>query len=181
MAEDWSDLADDYGDNDDIVIAKVDCTKNTKLVNNRPLCEELGVKGFPTLLYGDVGDLKEHLGQREIGDLRDVVEDHLTKPLCGVAHPELCGAQKKRQIEELTAGGLEAVDAKIKRAEDTLQSLETRKKETVDQLRKKYSEALRKKNQEKQDLEEASNLALMKQILKMKELEEETQSSHDEL
>lgn len=164
MAEDWSMLAEENEDNADVLIGKVDCTKDL----NKMLCQEYGVTGFPTLLYGDVSDMKEYQGGRELSELRDVVEDDLDKAICGVANPHLCGDEQKQAIEDLVSKGLEKLDQEIKEYEETLASIEKKKTDAVTELREKYSKEFKRKDKVKAELDESSNMALMNQILKMK-------------
>jgi Thioredoxin len=49
MAPDWEKLAEDWKDHPIGMIAEVDCTEAT----GKPLCEDFGIEGFPTLVYGD--------------------------------------------------------------------------------------------------------------------------------
>lgn len=49
MASDWEKLAEEWKDHAVGLIAEVDCTEES----GKPLCEEYGVEGFPTLMYGD--------------------------------------------------------------------------------------------------------------------------------
>ncbi|CAG0901541.1 unnamed protein product [Cyprideis torosa] len=51
------------------VVAKVDCTENSKV------CKEVGVRGYPTLMYFKEGVLlEEYEGRRSLKDLEDYVE-----------------------------------------------------------------------------------------------------------
>jgi Thioredoxin len=172
MAEDWSNLADDYEDYDDILIGKVDCTKD----KNRPLCGEFGVTGYPTLLYGDVVNLKEYRGPRDLGDLRDAVEEYLTEPLCGVSHPELCAPEMKQKIEEFIAMGEAKLDEKIEQLEKRMEYLEKQRVREVDKLRRTYSAALANKKKDKEEL--GKEILEMKKILDM---EVSKDGSRDEL
>lgn len=49
MAPDWEKLAADWAGHAVGMIAEVDCTEPS----GQTLCEEYGVEGFPTLMYGD--------------------------------------------------------------------------------------------------------------------------------
>jgi len=49
MAPAWEKLADDWAGHAVAMIAEVDCTDPS----GQSLCEEHGVEGFPTLMYGD--------------------------------------------------------------------------------------------------------------------------------
>lgn len=176
MAEDWAYVAEGYEEEDEILIGKMDCTKEA----NSALCQELGVTSYPTLLYGDVTDLKNYKGQRGFRELREVVEDFLEEPLCGTSHPHLCTQERQQQIEGLLELGLTVLDQKIEELQDRMQLLETEKDEAVNSLRKKYSVELQRKKLKKQDFEETSDLALMKKILGIKEKETNLEE-HDEL
>ena len=178
MADDWSNLADDFEDDDAILIGKIDCTK----VINQQLCADYGVTGYPTLLYGDVSDLKEYNGQRELGDMRDVVEEYLEEPICGVTRPDLCKPKQKKAIEDLVELGLEQLDQDIKEYEETVAKMEAEKDEFVKDLRKKYSDEQKRKDFDKKVLEESSNIGLMKLVLQMKKSGKiPKDESHDEL
>lgn len=176
MADDWSFLAEGFEDDEDVLIGKMDCTKDL----NRPLCQELGATAFPTLLYGDVTQLKDYTGKRELRHLRAVVEDHLDEPLCGVTHPELCPPKKQHKIQGLLAMGLPKVEEEIEEMEQQIEILSRQKDFHVDRLRKKYSAALTKKNDMKEEIRNTSKM--METILKMKELQEKMGGTpHEEL
>jgi len=166
MAEDWAQLADDYMDeNDYILIGKVDCTKT----NNKLLCQSFGVTGYPTLLYGNVVNFQEYKGSRDLGDLRDLVEEKLNDgPICGVSHPRLCDDDLQEQIEALVGKGLAGLTQEIAAMETKLQALEKTKDQAVKDLQKQYSFEMKRRDALKAELEETSNLALMKDILQMK-------------
>ena len=50
----WDKLMEDF-ENKDVLVADVDCTSN----DGKALCEKVGVRGFPTLKYGDPDDLQD--------------------------------------------------------------------------------------------------------------------------
>jgi len=66
MAPDWEKLADDWAGHEVGLIAEVDCTTDGK-----PLCDQNGVKGFPTLKYGDPSALEDYQGGRTFNDLAE--------------------------------------------------------------------------------------------------------------
>merc|ERR1712019_61320 len=51
------------------LVADVDCTESGK-----DLCETHGVHGFPTIKYGDPGDLKAYEGGRGYEELKKIAE-----------------------------------------------------------------------------------------------------------
>ena len=57
MAPTWNKLMDEFEGDAVKLVADVDCTAKGK-----SLCEEHGIKGFPTLKYGDPTDLQDYKG-----------------------------------------------------------------------------------------------------------------------
>ena len=64
------------------VPADVDCTAAGK-----PLCDSNGVKGFPTIKYGDPADLQDYKGGRDLKSLKAHAEEKLV-PMCSPAKLE---------------------------------------------------------------------------------------------
>merc|ERR1712039_768196 len=85
-------------------IADVDCTAEGK-----ELCDKHGVKGYPSIKYGDVSDLKDYNGGRSFDDLKKFAEENLG-PSCGPKNLELCSEEVKAKLEgfmKMSAGKLE--------------------------------------------------------------------------
>merc|ERR1712146_761816 len=74
-----------------------DCTAGGK-----PLCDQVGVQGFPTLKWGDVSALEDYEGGRDEEALMAFAEENM-KPLCNPQNIDLCDEEKKAQIEEFQA------------------------------------------------------------------------------
>mmetsp|Transcript_91562 Transcript_91562/g.285387 ORF Transcript_91562/g.285387 Transcript_91562/m.285387 type:complete len:138 (+) Transcript_91562:188-601(+) len=109
----WDRLMDDFKGSSTSLIADVDCTESGK-----DLCEKQEVQGFPTIKYGDPGDLKAYEGGRSYEDLKKFADENLG-PQCGPDYMDLCDEKKKKSIEKfqkLTAEELEAKIAKAKSA-----------------------------------------------------------------
>jgi len=106
MKPDWDKLMEDFKDSPTALVADVDCTTD----DGKPLCEKHGVQGFPTIKYGDVGDLKDYSGGRSYDDLKKFAEENLG-PTCGPGENiELCDAEMKTKIEayvKMSSGKLE--------------------------------------------------------------------------
>merc|ERR1712083_432993 len=86
------------------LIADVDCTADGK-----DLCEKHGVKGYPTIKYGDVSDLKDYNGGRSFDDLKKFAEENLG-PSCGPKNLDLCSDEVRTKLEtfmKMSAGKLE--------------------------------------------------------------------------
>lgn len=80
LAPTWEELGRKFFANENVHIAKVDCTNNT----SKQLCYEQEVDGFPTLyLYRNGRKVSEYNGPRNLDDLYGFVMNHLR------AHDEL--------------------------------------------------------------------------------------------
>mmetsp|Transcript_36889 Transcript_36889/g.106413 ORF Transcript_36889/g.106413 Transcript_36889/m.106413 type:complete len:127 (-) Transcript_36889:166-546(-) len=76
------------------LIADADCTTDGK-----SLCEKHGVSGYPTIKYGDVGDLKDYQGGRSYAELKKFAEENLG-PTCGPDNLDLCDAGTRTKVED---------------------------------------------------------------------------------
>lgn len=77
LAPTWEKLAQEFKDNDAVVIGHVDCTAADNA--HRALCDSNGVNGFPTLnIYKDGVKVDEYNGKRELADLQEYVEKQLS-------------------------------------------------------------------------------------------------------
>lgn len=75
LAPTWEELAAKYAGNEDVTIAKVDCTVDGN--TNKELCDGQGVKGFPTLnIYKDGKKITEYNGKRGLEELDAFVKEH---------------------------------------------------------------------------------------------------------
>merc|ERR1740127_219528 len=133
---------DAFKDSKTALIADVDCTSAGK-----PLCDSNGVKGFPTIKYGDPADLQDYKGGRDLKSLKAHAETKLV-PMCSPAKLELCDDVKKADIEKFMALPAAELDTLIaaKDAEQTAADKEF--DEAVKQLQKTY-EGLQKTKEEK--------------------------------
>jgi len=157
MKPDWDKLMAEFKDSSTAVVADVDCTAAGK-----PLCDEVGVKGYPTIKYGDPNNLEDFKGGRKFEDLKKFAEETLG-PTCGPANLDLCDEEKKGLIQKFQAMSSTELDAAVAEKNSALEKLEADFKTYVDGLQKTYSEANEKKDK---DIEEIKNsgLGLMKSV-----------------
>merc|ERR1712063_177726 len=101
-----------------VIVADVDCTAAGK-----SKCEEVGVRGYPTLKHGDPNDLQDYKGGRDYNALKKFAEG--LGPACGPANLDLCDDDKKKQIEEFKALGASKREEKIKEEEASMEKLES--------------------------------------------------------
>merc|ERR1740138_1674299 len=96
------------------LVADVDCTEAGK-----DLCETQGVGGFPTIKYGDPGDLKDYQGGRDYTELKKFADENLG-PTCGPDYMDLCDAKAKDKINKYLAMSEKDLEAKIAKAVETV-------------------------------------------------------------
>merc|ERR1712039_628745 len=89
LKPDWDKLMEEFKDSPTSLVADVDCTAGGK-----DLCDKNGVKGYPTIKYGDVSDLQDYQGGRSFDDLKKFAEENLG-PSCGPTNLDLCSAEVK--------------------------------------------------------------------------------------
>merc|ERR1712098_448011 len=139
-----------------ILIADVDCTAAGK-----DLCNEVGVRGYPTIKHGDPSGLEDYKGGRDFSALKKFAEG--LKPACSPANIDLCDASQKAKIEELQALSAADLDAKIKEKEQVQEAAEKKFTDEVDKLQNTYKE-LQKEKEDAVEAVKASGLGLMKAV-----------------
>jgi len=154
----WDKLIKKYEGSATALVADVDCTAAGK-----PLCEEVGVEGFPTIKWGDPAALEAYEGGRDFDSLSKFAEENL-KPMCSPKNIDLCDDEKKAQIKKLQAMSeadlQKAVDEKeeeVKKAGETFDS-------EVEKLQKRYEELDKEKTEKIAEIKN-SGLGLMKAVL----------------
>uniref|UniRef100_A0A7S1RU61 Thioredoxin domain-containing protein n=1 Tax=Alexandrium catenella TaxID=2925 RepID=A0A7S1RU61_ALECA len=105
---------DDFKDSPTALVADVDCTAEGK-----DLCNTHGVKGYPSIKYGEPGDLKDYQGGRSYEDLKKFADENLG-PTCGPTNLDLCSADVKAKIEGFVKMTADRLEGKIRNAEKVL-------------------------------------------------------------
>jgi len=148
-------MKQDFGK--DALIADVDCTAAGK-----PLCEKVGVRGYPTLKWGDPNSLEDYSGGRSFADLKKFAKENL-KPICSPSNLDLCDDDKKAEITKFMEMDDAELDKLIGEKEKLLEEAEETFKSEVDKLQKKYSELQEQKEKTETDVKE-SGLGLMRSV-----------------
>jgi len=157
MKADWEKLMEAFKGDANRLVADVDCTAAGK-----ELCGKIGVRGYPTIKYGDPSALEDYKGGRKFADLKSHAEEKLG-PSCGPANLDLCDADKKQQIEEFMKVSDADLATQIQEKNDAMEKLESDFKTFVDALQKSYSEASEKKEADVEAIK-SSGLGLMKSV-----------------
>merc|ERR1712084_157665 len=139
MKPDWDKLMKEYTGHDSILIADVDCTAGGK-----ELCNSVGVRGYPTIKYGDPNNMEDYKGGRSLKDLQTFAKENLG-PTCGPANLDLCDAAKKDQINKFTAMSVADLEAAIKEKDAESKEAETELETLLKSLQAQYEEASKAK------------------------------------
>jgi len=153
----WDKLITEFKDSKTALVADVDCTAGGKA-----LCDEKGVKGYPTIKHGDPNNLEDYKGGRDFDSLKKFAEENLG-PTCGPANLDLCDAEKKASIEKFSKMSASDLEAAIKEKVDAQEKLEADFKAFVENLQKSYTEANEKKDKDVEEIKN-SGLGLMKAV-----------------
>jgi hypothetical protein len=152
----WDELMGEYEGNPSILVADVDCT-----AEGQPLCEKVGVRGYPTIKHGDPNDLQDYEGGRGIDDLKEFAST--LGPTCSPTNLELCDDEKKSKIEEYKKIGKAALEELIAEKEKELEKVEETFKTDVEDLQSQYEGLQKTKEASVKSVKEAG-LGLMKSV-----------------
>jgi len=161
----------EFEESETALVADVDCTAEGK-----SLCSKVGVKGYPTLKYGDPNNLEDYKGGRDYDDLLTFAKENLG-PTCGPDSMDLCNAEEKAKIEAIMAKGLDKLKAEIKEIDDTIKNAEDKFEKEVKKLQETY-EQLQKDKDEAVAAAKDKDLGLMKSV---RAHLQSTSGKHDEL
>jgi hypothetical protein len=161
MAPTWNKLMDEFDGDATKLIADVDCTAAGK-----SLCEANGVRGYPTLKYGDPSDLQDYKGGRDMKDLKKHVETKLVA-MCSPANIDLCDDAKKAEIEKFSGMSNEELEKQIAEKTAEMEAAEKEFKKGVEALQATY-EKLQEEKEATLEAIKDSGLGLMKSVLKNK-------------
>jgi len=137
------------------LIADVDCTSD----GGKSLCEKVGVKGYPSIKWGDPNALEDYEGGRSYDDLKKFAFANI-KPQCSPANLELCDDEKTQEIVALQALPAEELSSKIEEKQKALKEAEQTFESEVKQLQAKYEQLQKDKDAAVAEIK-ASGLGLM--------------------
>ena len=157
MAPDWEKLAGEWEGHDIGLIAEVDCTADGK-----PLCDANGVKGFPTLKWGDASSLDDYQGGRTYDALAKFATDNL-KPICSPSNIDICDDAMKAKIGDLMAKSDDELATSIAAEEKKMEDAEETFTKEVEKLQATYQKLMEEKDAA-QAAVKASGLGLMKAV-----------------
>jgi len=163
----------DFADSPTSLVADVDCTTEGK-----ELCEQHGVKGYPSIKYGDPLDLKDFNGERNYEALKKFADENLG-PSCGPANTDLCTAEQKALISKLQAFSPGKLQGKINNMEKQIEKLAKDYEAFIEDLKKQVDERQKKRDADIQAIKD-KGLAYMKMIQREYDDAEEKKRQEEE-
>lgn len=140
MKPDWDKLEKKFKDSDVVTIADVDCTAAGK-----PLCEKVGVSGYPTIKYWLAGNksAKDYQGGRDLNSLTSFTESTF-KAACDPTTGKGCNEQEKRYIEKIQPKSVEELQTELKEKETELKTAKDERKAAEKEFKEKEKTIKRK-------------------------------------
>jgi hypothetical protein len=151
MKPDWDKLMDAFADSPTAMIGDVDCTAEGK-----PLCDANGVKGYPSIKFGDPSALEDYQGGRDYDSLFKFAEEKL-KPMCSPSNIDLCEDDMKAEIKKFQDMAPADLEKMIAEKETELVTAESNFKAAVEELQSTYQQLTKDKDA---TLEEIKNSGL---------------------
>jgi hypothetical protein len=131
---------DEYKDSATALVADVDCTAGGK-----DLCETHGVRGYPSIKWGDPSSLEDYDGGRSLDDLKTFAAENL-KPVCSPSNIDLCDDAKKAEIEKFKAMPAEDLEAAIAEKKKEIEAAEETFSTGLKALQEKYEQLQKDKD-----------------------------------
>jgi len=143
MKPDWDKLMKNWNTGARLkstLIADVDCTAEGK-----PLCEKVGVSGFPTIKWGDPDSLEDYEGERNYDGLKKFAKENL-KPMCSPGNLALCDDEKKAEIESFQAMSPKDLSKKIAQKKKEMKGADDLFNDEVKKLQARYEQMQKDKD-----------------------------------
>lgn len=157
----WDKLMDEYAPSDSVLVADVDC-----IGDGKPLCDKVGVKGFPTIKYGNPDALEDYKGGRELETIQDFASK--LQPPCNPSTLENCDSAQKAELERINGLTADEIQLAIKNVEDAARVIDDQFKAKVKDLNEQYKMFKEEAESAKNELETELDLGLYKSVLLLK-------------
>jgi len=146
----------EYEGHASILVGDSDCTAGGK-----DLCGDIGVKGYPTIKFGDPSALEDYKGGRDFDALKKFTDT--LKPSCSPANIDLCDDAKKAEIKVFQDMAPADLEKQISEKEKEMAAAEETFKSEVEKLQATYKKLQEDKDSKVEEIK-ASGLGLMKAV-----------------
>jgi len=160
MKPDWDRLIKEFNPTAKVgLVADVDCTSS-----GRPLCDKAGVKGYPTIKWGDPNAMEDYKGGRDFDSLLAFAQESVDKPICSPANTEPCDDDQKAEIEKYTSMSTEELKAEVEKKEKEEEEANSTFEAEVKKLQETYEQLQKDKDATLAAIKD-SGLGMMKAVL----------------
>ena len=157
MAPAWETLTTNHQDSKTLFVAECDCTGDCK-----DLCSHVGVKGYPTIKYGDPLNLDDYKGGRDL----EAMQAHAKtiKLSCSPSRRDSCSPDETQEIDDLLAKPRLEIAEIVLEKEGIIAAAEEDFKKAVEGLQETYTNLLKTKDEKIEEVNQ-SGLKLLKAVL----------------
>jgi len=157
----WDSLMEEYADSSSVLVADVDC-----IGSGKSLCDAVGVKGFPTIKFGDPGHLDDYKGARDTESLKKFASE--LKPSCNVKTLDNCDEEQSAFVKTLKDSSVEDLEVTVEDAETARKKAESDFEAGVKKLQTEYQTLMSTKETTISDLKTKHKIGIVKAVLKNK-------------
>lgn len=157
----WDAVSKEFSDSDVVLMADVDCVGTGK-----ELCDKNGVKGFPTIKFGDPNALEDYQGARDEASLRKFASE--LKPPCDVETRKHCTDEQKTVLETMHSMDIGELEKMMNAADAGIMGFKAQFEKNVKELQSKYEGYVAAKENGIADLEKTSNIGILRAIVQSK-------------
>ena len=157
MAPAWETLTTDYQDSETLFVTECDCTGDCK-----DLCSHVGVKGYPTIKYGDPFNLEDYKGGRDLEAMQAHAKN--IKLSCSPSRRDSCSSEETQEIDDLLARPRLEIAEMVLEKEGIIAAAEEEFKKAVEALQETYTNLLKTKDEKIEEVNQ-SGLKLLKAVL----------------
>lgn len=155
----WDSLMEEFEGSESVLVADVDC-----IGDGKPLCDKVGVKGFPTIKYGDPNNLQDYSGGRDESELKTFAQT--LKPGCLVETLENCSEEEKETIANLQKKPVEDLKALVLAETKEREQAHTDFKSEVEKLQATFEKLSKDRDSTLEDIKGRYNIGFVKQLIK---------------
>lgn len=163
LAPTWEQLELHYTDSR-VLVASVDCTTGGKAI-----CDANGVRGFPTLKFGDPNALEDYQGGRDFESLNKFARD--IEAQCSAFNPDKCDDLEAGQLDHFMSKDLDELRDILLEKETLLKKVEGALQDEVKKLQEAYEE-LKSSTEDAIQKIKSQGYGLLKSVIKFKEREQ---------
>lgn len=158
MKPDWDKLMAEYADSESVLVADVDC-----IGAGKPLCDKIGVQGFPTIKHGSPDALQDYKGARDFDSIEEFADN--LKPPCNPGTLENCDDAQAAEIARLNTLDEADITATVEQAEKRSKDNEEAFKLNVEGLQRQYNLFKKEFDDKQKEIDNEIDIGLLKLVL----------------